>query len=180
MAAAPARSRWLVAEGEAGEILGLQWIEPHAGLPDEAANIATFVLPGRQQLGIGSALFAATERAARDVGYVWINATIRADNEGGLVYYQSRGFRVWTRETGVEDRAGAGRRPHLQAVRPRLERYRKKQVAPDHISRIAFFGFVQKPADGTDVELVAERRDLKADLRHLGPGLTGDEAAIDR
>lgn len=102
MAAAPARSRWLVAEGAAGEILGLQWIEPHAGLPDEAANIATFVLPGRQQLGIGSALFAATERAARDLGYVWINATIRADNEGGLVYYQSRGFRVWTRETGVE------------------------------------------------------------------------------
>jgi len=102
MAAAPARSRWTVAEGEAGEILGLQWIEPHAGLPHEAADIATFVLPGRQQLGIGSALFTATERAARDLGYVWINATIRADNEGGLIYYQSRGFRVWKRETGVK------------------------------------------------------------------------------
>jgi GNAT superfamily N-acetyltransferase len=71
-------------------------------LPDAAANIATFVLPGRQQLGIGSALFTTTERAGRDLGYVWINATIRADNEGGLVYYQSRGFRIWKRETGVE------------------------------------------------------------------------------
>jgi GNAT superfamily N-acetyltransferase len=102
MAAAPARSNWLVAEDATGAVLGLQWIEPHAGLPDAAANIATFVLPGRQQLGIGSALFTATERAGRDLGYVWINATIRADNEGGLVYYQSRGFRIWKRETGVE------------------------------------------------------------------------------
>ncbi|MDA0924273.1 MAG: GNAT family N-acetyltransferase, partial [Proteobacteria bacterium] len=28
-------------------------------------------------------------------GYHWINATIRADNTGGLIYYQSRGFRDW-------------------------------------------------------------------------------------
>jgi GNAT superfamily N-acetyltransferase len=65
MALAPARSAWHVAENERGEILGLQWIEPHAGLPPEACSIATFVAPGRQQLGIGSALFPATERAAR-------------------------------------------------------------------------------------------------------------------
>jgi L-amino acid N-acyltransferase YncA len=102
MAAAPLRSRWMVAEDEAGAILGLQWIEPHAGLPPEAASIATFVLPGRQQLGIGSALFTAMERAARDLGYRWINATIRADNAGGLVYYQSRGFRQWKYEPDVE------------------------------------------------------------------------------
>lgn len=102
MAAAPARSVWMVAEDDRGEILGLQWIEPHTALPPEACSIATFVLPGRQQLGIGSALFAATERAARRLGYAWINATIRADNEGGITYYQSRGFRVWTQEKDVE------------------------------------------------------------------------------
>jgi len=27
------------------------------------------------------------------LGYVWIRANIRADNDGGLTYYQSRGFR---------------------------------------------------------------------------------------
>ncbi|MBT8411372.1 MAG: GNAT family N-acetyltransferase, partial [Octadecabacter sp.] len=52
---------------------------------------------GRSGTGIGSALFEATKVAARQLGYVWINATIRADNEGGLAYYQSRGFRDWTR-----------------------------------------------------------------------------------
>jgi GNAT superfamily N-acetyltransferase len=107
MALAPTRSSRMVAEDESGAILGLQWIEPHACLPPEACSIATFVQPGRQQLGIGSALFAATERAARALGYDWINATIRADNEGGIIYYQSRGFRVWKREKDVE--IGRGR-----------------------------------------------------------------------
>jgi ribosomal protein S18 acetylase RimI-like enzyme len=35
------------------------------------------------------------------LGYVWINANIRADNEGGLIYYQSRGFRDYGRREGV-------------------------------------------------------------------------------
>ena len=102
MATAPERANWVVAEDDIGAILGLQWIEPHADLPPEAANIATFVRPGRQQLGVGSALFSATAKAARALGYVWINATIRADNAGGITYYQSRGFRVWKHEQDVE------------------------------------------------------------------------------
>ena len=106
MTSAPARSHWVVAEDAGGEILGLQWIEPHAAMPFDAADIATFVLPGRQQLGIGSALFGATEAAVRALGYEWINATIRADNEGGLIYYQSRGFRPWRTEPDVEIRPG--------------------------------------------------------------------------
>jgi L-amino acid N-acyltransferase YncA len=48
------------------------------------------------------AVSRATERAAQKLGYAWINATIRADNEGGLVYYQSRGFRQWKHEHDVE------------------------------------------------------------------------------
>lgn len=76
-------------------ILGFQFIEPHAALPPEAADISTFVQRGKTGLGIGSALFEATAQAARDLGYRWINATIRADNTGGLIYYQSRGFRDW-------------------------------------------------------------------------------------
>ncbi|WP_366111287.1 GNAT family N-acetyltransferase [Aestuariivita sp.] len=93
MAFAPERSAWHVALDEAEDVQGFQWIEPRDGLPPEACDIATFVRIGKTGLGIGSALFDATRRAARDLGYVWINANIRADNEGGLIYYQSRGFR---------------------------------------------------------------------------------------
>ena len=76
-------------------IVGFQFIQPHDGLPPDAADISTFVQRGKTGLGIGSALFEATAQAARDLGYRWINATIRADNQGGLIYYQSRGFRDW-------------------------------------------------------------------------------------
>ena len=57
---------------------------------------------GRTGLGIGSALFSAIAGAAKNLGYVWINATIRADNTGGLTYYQSRGFRDWHHDEAVK------------------------------------------------------------------------------
>ena len=42
---------------------------------------------------IGSALFAATCAEARRLGLTGINATIRADNSGGLAFYSRQGFR---------------------------------------------------------------------------------------
>ena len=51
-------------------------------------------------MGIGSRLFEAT-RDRRKLGYQWINAHIRADNESGLTFYQSRGFRDWKHVQGV-------------------------------------------------------------------------------
>ena len=93
MAHDPNRSAWHVALDENEQVRGFQWIEPRATLPPEACDIATFVEVGKTGLGIGSALFDATRRAAKAMGYVWINANIRADNGGGLIYYQSRGFR---------------------------------------------------------------------------------------
>lgn len=93
MAYAPTRSAWHVALDDGEEVQGFQWIEPRNGLPSEACDIATFVKIGKTGLGIGSALFDATHKAATALGYGWINANIRADNEGGLIYYQSRGFR---------------------------------------------------------------------------------------
>ena len=86
---------WHVALDGTEEVVGFQWIAPHEKLPPDACDIASFVQLGRSRLGIGSALFAATSKAAGALGYRWINATIRADNEGGLTYYQSRGFRTW-------------------------------------------------------------------------------------
>ncbi|MEM6588962.1 MAG: GNAT family N-acetyltransferase [Pseudomonadota bacterium] len=89
------RNAWFVAEDEDGALLGFQWIEPKTGLPPEACNIATFTQVGRTRLGTGSALFDATRTAAKQLGFQWINATIRACNEGGLAYYQSRGFETY-------------------------------------------------------------------------------------
>ena len=95
---------------------GFQWIAPQPDLPADACDIATFVRIGKTGLGIGSALFNATRQAAADMGYAWINANIRADNDGGLIYYQSRGFRDYGR---IENyRLGTG-----QIVDKVLKRY---------------------------------------------------------
>ena len=92
MAANDGKSAWHVALNDQEQVVGFQWISTAGYLPPEAAEIATFVQIGQTGLGIGSKLFDATRRAAKEIGYVWINANIRADNEGGLIYYQSRGF----------------------------------------------------------------------------------------
>ena len=102
MAADPDRSAWHVALNDKEDVVGFQWIAPAAYLPVEAADIATFVQIGRTGLGIGSKLFDATRKAAAALGYVWINANIRSDNEGGLVYYQSRGFSDYGKIEGHE------------------------------------------------------------------------------
>jgi L-amino acid N-acyltransferase YncA len=92
MAENDGQSAWHVALNPSEEVVGFQWIAPASYLPPEAAEIATFVRVGQTGLGIGSKLFTATSAAAKSIGYKWINANIRADNEGGLIYYQSRGF----------------------------------------------------------------------------------------
>ncbi len=102
MRSAPERSAWHVAVNKDESVVGFQWIEPAGYLPAEAAEIATFVQIGQTGLGIGSKLFDATRKAAKEIGYVWINANIRADNEGGLIYYQSRGFSDYGRIDGYE------------------------------------------------------------------------------
>lgn len=101
MASNSDRSSWHVALDESEQVVGFQWIAPHHDLPPEAASIATFVQIGRTGLGIGSSLFDATRKAAKDLGYAWIDATIRADNDGGLTYYQSRGFRDYALKQNV-------------------------------------------------------------------------------
>ena len=83
---------WYLAEDEKGRVLGFQWIEPHPDGPADIASIASFVRIGGTGLGVGSNLFIEMCEAARTHGYRAIDAIIRADNEGGLAYYQSRGF----------------------------------------------------------------------------------------
>lgn len=91
---APDRSAWTVAESE-GNIVGFQLIAPWDQIPPEACDIGTYVMQEKAGMGIGSALFEATKKQAKKLGYTWINAHIRADNHSGLPYYQSRGFRDW-------------------------------------------------------------------------------------
>jgi ribosomal protein S18 acetylase RimI-like enzyme len=107
---------WHLAEDDAGEVLGFQWVSPMPGTDAFVADIATFARAGRTGLGIGSALFTATRDAAQAEGYAWINASIRADNTGGLAYYQSRGFEDYGRIEGF--RMGNG-----QIVDKILKRY---------------------------------------------------------
>jgi L-amino acid N-acyltransferase YncA len=116
MASSPDRSAWHVALDESEQVVGFQWIESSSKLPPEAAEIATFVQVGQTGLGIGSALFNATAQAAKTLGYVWIRANIRADNDGGLTYYQSRGFRDYDVIEGYEMADGT-------LVNKRLKRY---------------------------------------------------------
>lgn len=89
----PERSVWHIAEDDAGTLMGFQWIEP---MDDPTAcAIATFARVGKTGLGIGSRLFEETCKSARSLGYTWIQAAIRADNTGGIAYYQSRGFELY-------------------------------------------------------------------------------------
>ncbi len=89
------RAAWHVATDTAGRLMGFQSIYASDNLPAKACDIATFVRVGETGLGIGSRLFDASRLAAEQLGYDWINANIRTDNETGRAYYQSRGFRLW-------------------------------------------------------------------------------------
>lgn len=93
----PAQSAVFMAEDDNGTALGFQSIAPHKGLPSDTCDIATFTRRGKTQLGIGSALFQHSRKAAKAFGYRWINATVLLQNDGGLIYYKSRGFEPYTR-----------------------------------------------------------------------------------
>lgn len=71
---------------------GFQYLSINPGLPANWADIATFARAAPKVPGIGSALFAATAAFAGEKGFDAINATIRADNEGGLAFYSKMGF----------------------------------------------------------------------------------------
>ncbi|MBD3665203.1 GNAT family N-acetyltransferase [Sulfitobacter aestuariivivens] len=109
-------SVWHVAFDARGALVGFQSVTPEDYLPPDAVDISTFVRVGRTGLGIGSALFEATRKAAKALGYSWINANIRADNEGGLIYYQSRGFEDYDVIRGYKMENG-------QIVDKRLKRF---------------------------------------------------------
>ena len=81
-----------VAQDDQGSLGGFQSLLRSGSLPDGVGDIATFSRVGGVQKGTGSRLFAVTRQAATEKGLVAINATIRADNVGGLAFYRGLGF----------------------------------------------------------------------------------------
>lgn len=87
--------------GESGALLGFQALERSPKLPADWGDIATFAQVQPKVPGVGRALFAATREQARTLGLTAINATIRADNHGGLAFYGKMGFEDWKRDEAV-------------------------------------------------------------------------------
>ncbi len=77
---------------DAHGLAGMQWINRNPDLPPKTSDIATFARLTPKTNGVGTALFPHTLEAARAEGCTHINATIRADNTGGLAYYTKMGF----------------------------------------------------------------------------------------
>jgi RimJ/RimL family protein N-acetyltransferase len=86
--------------------LGFQGLSRHPELPDDWADIGTFAQIEPRTPGVGTALFAHTKAWASERELAAINAAIRADNHGGLAYYEKMGFRNYQIAKGVPLRDG--------------------------------------------------------------------------
>jgi len=83
---------FVAVDRETGRLEGFQTLGRYPDLPADVGDIGTFARVGGTQRGVGSALFAATRAEAKARGLAEINATIRADNVGGLTFYGRMGF----------------------------------------------------------------------------------------
>jgi ribosomal protein S18 acetylase RimI-like enzyme len=95
-----------VAEDEDGRILGVQslryaQIDNPYGVAEGWGIIGTHVSPYAARRGVGSALFAATRKAAEDRGLNKIDASIGADNALGQSYYEAMGFSTYRQPEGL-------------------------------------------------------------------------------
>jgi len=102
----PDRILCSVAVDDDGTILGFQSLK-HAregnpyGTPVGWGIIGTHVRPTAARRGVGRALFAASEAAARGARIEKIEAFIGANNAQGLTYYEAMGFRTYREPEGV-------------------------------------------------------------------------------
>ncbi len=78
-----------------GEPVGFQALTRHPELPEGWADIATFTHQRPRLPGVGTGMFAVTRSILRKLGLVAVNAAIRADNRGGLAYYEKMGFETY-------------------------------------------------------------------------------------
>lgn len=89
-----------------GTVLGFQSLErawagnPYGIGPGQGA-IGTHIVPDAQGRGVGRRLFDETRRAATEAGVIALDATIGADNAGGIGYYEAMGFRSYRTSPGA-------------------------------------------------------------------------------
>jgi L-amino acid N-acyltransferase YncA len=88
-------------DAESGRLEGFQTLIREDDIPEDWGDIGTFTRVDGIQKGVGSALFAATRERARALGLAGLNATIRADNSGGLTFYGKMGFEDYGVERAV-------------------------------------------------------------------------------
>lgn len=92
----------IVCEDSNADILGFQALAIIKKLPAGWADIATFARAHPKTKGVGTLLFEASKQFLQTTQYQdddalassfqMINATIRADNQSGLSYYNKMGF----------------------------------------------------------------------------------------
>jgi len=82
----------LVALDADGSVAGFQVLIANDDLPAGWLDIATFARLENKVPGVGTALFPGTLANARTLGCPTITACIRADNTGGLAFYNKLGF----------------------------------------------------------------------------------------
>ena len=90
-----------IAVGDDGRIEGFQTLGRYPTLPEDIGDIGTFARIDGKQKGVGTALFAATRARATELGLSALNATIRADNDGGLAFYTKIGFNDYSVDPSV-------------------------------------------------------------------------------
>jgi L-amino acid N-acyltransferase YncA len=90
-----------------GRLEGYQSLGRSRELPAGVGDVGTFARLGGTQRGVGTALFAATRARAAQLGLAAINATIRADNAGGLAFYGKQGFQEHSVTPAVPLKDGA-------------------------------------------------------------------------
>ena len=94
-------------DGESGRLEGFQTLVREPYLPEDWGDIGTFSRVDGTQCGVGSALFVATRERACELGVAGLNAQIRADNSGGLAFYDKMGFEDYKVDRGVPLNGGA-------------------------------------------------------------------------
>jgi GNAT superfamily N-acetyltransferase len=103
-----------------GQLLGIAWLVPGRTLTGAAYLRLLLVAPGRRGAGVGAALLAAAETAARaDANHLTLLAT--TDNAGARRFYERHGYRHVGDLPGLA-RSGLDEALYWKTLRPHGER----------------------------------------------------------
>ena len=86
----------IAVDSDRQKALGIQDVIPisTSDVFKHIGEISTFVALDTQKQGIGRGLSQATFKAAKQLGFLKLRATVRADNPQAVSFYQSQGFEM--------------------------------------------------------------------------------------